>query len=88
VSERRIVLELPSNEAVRSAVEAGAGLAVLSRLVARPSIKAGALIALPFQLPKRPFYLLSHRQLYRTRAAEALLQDFSPRVPDAAVTRG
>jgi DNA-binding transcriptional LysR family regulator len=80
-SQRRIVLELPSNEAVRSAVEAGAGLAVLSRLVARASIQAGALVALPFKLPKRPFYLLAHRQLYRTRAAEALLKEFSPRAP-------
>ncbi|MCI4679648.1 LysR family transcriptional regulator [Rhodoblastus acidophilus] len=70
---RRIVLELPSNEAVRAAVEAGAGLAVMSSLVARASIKAGALVQLPFALPKRPFYVLSHRQLYTSRAAKAML---------------
>jgi DNA-binding transcriptional LysR family regulator len=72
-SNRRIVLELPSNEAVRSAVEAGAGLAVMSSLVAQASIRAGALIQLPFTLPKRPFFLIAHRELYQTRAAKALL---------------
>lgn len=71
--ERRIVLELPSNESLRAAVEAGAGLAVMSSLVARASIKAGALVQLPFSLPKRPFYVLSHRQLYTSRAAKAML---------------
>lgn len=69
----RVVLELPSNESLRTAVEAGAGLAVLSSLVARASIKAGALVQLPFSLPKRPFYILSHRQLYTSRAAKAML---------------
>ena len=69
----RVVLELPSNESLRTAVEAGAGLAVMSSLVARASIKAGALVQLPFSLPKRPFYVLSHRQLYTSRAAKALL---------------
>ena len=71
--QRRIVLELPSNEAVRSAVEAGAGLAVMSSLVARSSIRADALVQLPFVLPKRPFYVLSHRQLYQSRATKAML---------------
>jgi DNA-binding transcriptional LysR family regulator len=71
--QRRIVLELPSNEAVRSAVESGAGLAVMSSLVARASIRADALMQLPFALPKRPFYVLSHRQLYRSRATSAML---------------
>src|SRR5262249_51463068 len=33
-----VVLELPSNEAVRMAVEAGAGATVISRLVAEPSL--------------------------------------------------
>src|SRR5262249_7710760 len=34
-----VVLELPSNEAVRMAVEAGAGATVISRLVAEPSLR-------------------------------------------------
>src|SRR5262249_8639201 len=36
-------LALPSNEAVRMAVEAGAGATVISRLVAEPSLRAGNL---------------------------------------------
>lgn len=70
---RRIVLELPSNEAVLSAIEAGAGLAVMSSLVARSSIRAGALVQLPYALPKRPFYLLGRRELYQSRATKAML---------------
>ena len=74
--ERHIVLELPSNEAVRAAVEAGAGLAVMSELVARSAIQAGSLKTLSRIEIKRPFFLLAHRQIYRSRAAEALLALF------------
>ena len=72
----RIVLEMPSNEAVLTAVEAGAGLAVMSSLVAQASIRAGSLIQLPYALPKRPFYLVTHRELYQSRATKALLEHF------------
>ena len=75
---RKIVLELPSNEAVRMAVEAGAGLAVMSHLVVAAALDSGALVRLPCDLPKRPFYLLAHRQLYRSRAAQALIDLLGP----------
>jgi len=39
----RVVLELPSNEAVRAAVEAGMGATVLSASVVAPSLEAGLL---------------------------------------------
>ena len=39
----RIALELPSNEAVRSAAEAGLGAAGISASVAAPSLEAGLL---------------------------------------------
>ena len=39
----RVVLELPSNEAVRAAVEAGLGATAISATVAAPSIEAGLL---------------------------------------------
>src|SRR3546814_13141683 len=42
-----IALELPSNEAVRSAVAAGAGISGLSSLVVEAMIDAGRLVALP-----------------------------------------
>ncbi|HEY0271430.1 MAG TPA: LysR substrate-binding domain-containing protein [Sphingomonas sp.] len=68
-----IAMTLPSNEAVRSAVEAGAGVAVLSELVVARAIGDGSLHALPFALPARPFFALRHKERYRTRAADALL---------------
>lgn len=69
----RIQLELPSNEAVRAAVEAGLGAAALSASVAAPSIEAGLLHQAAFHLPEREFHALRHRERYRSRAADALL---------------
>lgn len=71
--ELHIALELPSNEAVRSAVEAGAGAAALSRLVVKDAIAAGALVALNFELPKRQFLALLHKDRTPTQAVRALL---------------
>ncbi|MDR3567855.1 MAG: LysR substrate-binding domain-containing protein [Syntrophobacteraceae bacterium] len=68
-----ITLTLPSNEAVRTAVEAGAGVAVLSSLVVAGAIDSGGLNRYPLTLPERPFFALRHRERYQTRAACALL---------------
>ncbi|GBQ95242.1 LysR family transcriptional regulator [Gluconacetobacter liquefaciens] len=68
-----IALVLPSNESVRTAVEAGAGIAALSSLVVAPGIRAGILHAAPFSFGPRPFFGLRHKERYRSRAAEALL---------------
>lgn len=65
-------LELPSNEAVASAVEAGAGLAVLSRLVVAPALAAGRLVALPAEIPARHFHALRHRGRHQGLAEIAL----------------
>jgi DNA-binding transcriptional LysR family regulator len=73
LDERNIVLELPSNEAVRGAVEAGLGATALSASVAAPSIEAGLLKQVRFPLPAREFHVLWHRERYMSRAAEALL---------------
>ncbi|HEX3439132.1 MAG TPA: LysR family transcriptional regulator [Pseudolabrys sp.] len=69
----RIQLELPSNEAVRAAVEAGLGATAISASVAAPSIEAGLLQQVNFSLPERQFYALRHRERYLSRAADALL---------------
>ena len=69
----RIQLELPSNEAVRAAVEAGLGAAAISASVAAASIEAGLLRPVDFSLPEREFHVLRHRERYRSRAADALL---------------
>jgi DNA-binding transcriptional LysR family regulator len=79
----KIVMELPSNEAVRAAVEAGLGATALSASVAAPSIEAGLLHHVPFKLPQRGFHVLRHGQRSLSRTAEALLAaiDPSPRAP-------
>lgn len=69
----RVALELPSNEAVRSAVEAGMGATALSASVASPSLEAGLLHHVPLTLPERDFLVLRHAGRYRTRAVDALL---------------
>jgi len=69
-----VALTLPSNEAVLAAVMAGAGCAVLSQLVVRPALEARRLHALPFDLPARPFFGLRHKERYRSKAADALLE--------------
>ena len=72
-SQLRIQLELPSNEAVRAAVEAGLSATAISASVAASSIEAGLLQAVEFCLPDREFHVLRHRERYQSRAADALL---------------
>src|SRR3546814_11963559 len=78
-----IALELPSNEAVRSAVVAGAGISGLSSLVVEAMIDAGRLVALPIDPAPRPFLALRRKERYRSRADDALTappdQDTQPR---------
>lgn len=69
----RVALELPSNEAVRAAVEAGMGATVISASVAAPSLEAGLLQQLPFPLPERAYHVLSHRERRYSGAARRLL---------------
>jgi DNA-binding transcriptional LysR family regulator len=82
--ELNVVLELPSNEAVRTAVAAGAGAAALSRLVVADTLVCGALKQLDVALPKRRFFALRHREREPTRAEQAffaLLKDNAARKP-------
>jgi DNA-binding transcriptional LysR family regulator len=74
LSDLEIALELPSNEAVRSAVEAGDGATAVSDLVAAPSIAAKTLHRVRFDLPRRSFYILRHKERHISRAEDALLK--------------
>jgi DNA-binding transcriptional LysR family regulator len=74
----KVVLELPSNEAVRSAVLAGAGATAISELVVTPGLRYGTLRRLGFDMPQRPFHILRHKERYRSRAADALLEIVAP----------
>ncbi len=69
----QVAMELPSNEAVRAAVEAGLGATAISASVAAPSIETGLLHHVPLRLPQREFHVLRHQQHYRSRIADALL---------------
>ncbi len=78
-----VALELPSNEAVRAAVEAGMGATVISASVAAPSLEVGLLHQVGLDLPDRDFRVLRHRERYQSRAADALLALLAaPSVPE------
>jgi DNA-binding transcriptional LysR family regulator len=70
----QLALEVPSNEAVRAAVEAGTGVTAISRLVVANALKAGTLAAVKLALPRRHFFVLQHRERYTTKAAQALVE--------------
>lgn len=69
-----VAFEAPSNEAVRAALEAGAGASVLSLLAAETGMKAGTLRAAPCALPGRHFSLLTHRERRPSRATRAFIE--------------
>jgi DNA-binding transcriptional LysR family regulator len=68
-----VAMTLPANEAVRGAVEAGAGAAVLSRELSALRIETGRLVEVALPMPEREFFLLRHKSRYRTQAAEAFV---------------
>ncbi|TPE49708.1 LysR family transcriptional regulator [Amaricoccus solimangrovi] len=74
-----IRLELPSNEAVRGAVEAGLGATALAASVAAPSLDAGLLLRVPLPLPERRFTALRRADRPATRAASVFLAGLDPR---------
>jgi DNA-binding transcriptional LysR family regulator len=71
LDELEVALELPSNEAVRAAVEAGAGATLVSRLVVEAALQAGGLVAVDATVPRRRFFALRHKERYVGRAAQA-----------------
>lgn len=68
-----IAIELPTNEAVRAAVEAGLGATAISASVAAPSLEAGLLVQVDCPLPDRAFVVLRHVERRSSRAAMALM---------------
>jgi DNA-binding transcriptional LysR family regulator len=61
LDDLRVVQVLPGNEAVREAVEAGAGATIISEHVVAAAIQAGRLRAIPIDLPPRDFAMVRHR---------------------------
>lgn len=73
LDDLNIFLVLPGNEAVRAAVEAGAGATIISRHVVASAIAAGTLVEIPIELPQREFALVRHRERHATLAQKALV---------------
>ncbi len=69
----KVAFELPSNEAVISAVAAGTGATVISDLVAQAGLDTGTLRLIPLAFPERQFFVLRHADRYQSRAEQALL---------------
>jgi DNA-binding transcriptional LysR family regulator len=77
IDDLRVFLVLPSNEAVREAVETGAGATIISEHVVAVAIEAGRLRSLPLDLPPRDFVLLRHSERQPGVAARALIDAFT-----------
>jgi DNA-binding transcriptional LysR family regulator len=72
LDDLRVFLVLPSNEAIRQAVEAGAGATIISERVVADSIARGSVKVADLQLPDREFVLIAHRDRQQTLAQSAL----------------
>lgn len=73
-SDLRIALELPSNEAIRTAIETGDCATAISDLVVAQSLAAKTLHRVGIDLPLRSFYMLRHRERHPSRSEQALLK--------------
>lgn len=69
-----VTLTLPGNEAVLTAVEAGAGATAISASAASAGLRAGVLHVLDFDLPDRSYWLIRHKERYRSKAGDAFLK--------------
>lgn len=70
-SALKVAIELPSNEAVRSAVMAGPFATAMSELVVAAPMRAGMLAVANIALPSRHFAMLRHPARHRSRAVAA-----------------
>jgi LysR family transcriptional regulator, transcriptional activator of the cysJI operon len=68
-------LELSNNEAIKTAVEEGIGVAVVTRRVVSKELATGKLRAIPLSDPamKRKFYLIYHKDKYISRPLQSLI---------------
>ncbi len=72
LEELQVFLVLPSNEAVRQAVEAGAGATIVSERVVARSLAEGTLRHVPLDLPVREFALITHGERQQSASQKAL----------------
>jgi DNA-binding transcriptional LysR family regulator len=68
-------MEVGSPEAVKSMVEAGLGISVVSQATVEKEVKLGTLVALPLDPPlERPFSIVYQRQKFRIRAMDEFME--------------
>ena len=68
-----VTMELPSNEAIRAMVEAGAGVTAISRFVVKSALRLRTLRAVPFVPLRRPFTVLRHPARSQSHAVRTFL---------------
>ena len=70
-----ISMELGSPEAIKGAVEAGMGVAIVSEVTIHKELQLGTLVALELDPPiNRPFSFVHQKQKFRQRAMDELLE--------------
>lgn len=84
----RLVLELGHTEAIKLAVESGLGVGCLSGISLKEAFERGSLcpIPTPYLDLRRQFYILVHRQKYRSLGLEAFLASCQQSVTDQRIT--
>lgn len=85
LDDLRVFLELPGNEAVREAVEAGAGATIVSEHVVASAIAGNRLAVIPLDLPPREFALIRHRERHTSLALTALADHLASTDENVAV---
>jgi DNA-binding transcriptional LysR family regulator len=74
-SDVHISIELGSPEAIKGAVEAGMGVAIVSEVTIHKELQLGTLVALELDPQiKRPFSFVHQKQKFRQRAMDELLE--------------
>lgn len=73
-TDLNVALELPSNEALCTAVAAGELATVMSESVVAAGVAAGRLVKLPLDIGRRTFRLINHKDRHLTRAALAFME--------------
>ncbi len=73
LDDLNIFLVLPGNEAIREAVESGAGATIISEHVVASAIAVGTLRVHPIDLPTRDFVVLQHRERHTSIAQQTLV---------------
>ncbi|MHB8454029.1 MAG: selenium metabolism-associated LysR family transcriptional regulator [Acidiferrobacterales bacterium] len=74
LQDLNLCMEFGSPESIKSAVEAGLGVSIVSRATVGKELKLGTLVALPLKPAlERPFSFVHQRQKFRLRAVEEFM---------------